>query len=148
MTTLSGKWAIDSQILIYSLDAHSSFYPKTHDLFALINQGKIEPVVAQQNAIESERVLMRVYKKMPTDVVSDLTNILTSFDFEIVTPVGSTYLHFQDLITRVNSIPRDIFDYYLAATLMDNGVSQLLTVNTADFAGIGGFTAVNPFSSL
>lgn len=71
--------------------------------------------------------------------------IITAFEFEVLTPASATYQTFHQLIGNSTKTPPDIFDFYLAATLLDNGINQLLTVNIADFAGITSLNARNPF---
>ncbi|HXV81131.1 MAG TPA: hypothetical protein VEG60_14735 [Candidatus Binatia bacterium] len=38
-----------------------------------------------------------------------------------------------------------IFDIFLAATMLDNGVQRIYSENINDFQGIAGIDAINPF---
>lgn len=139
-----GKWGIDSHFLVYALDADSSFHSDTKALIDSFIQLKIELVIAQQNILEAERVFITVYKQDPSMVISALMEMITALGVQIVHPLSTTHDRYHQIVkSAVAKI--DIFDYYLAATFIDHGISRLLTLNIKDFAGIKGFEVVNPF---
>lgn len=145
MTNISdGRWVFDSNLLIYFQDQRSVFHKDAVFLFSHISHGKIDPVVCQQNILEVENALLRTYKKKPLEVVDYMAEILDEFGFSVLSPLSTTYLTCQKLVLSAKR-KIDLFDYYLAATMLDNGISRILTVNTKDFAGIKGIEAVNPF---
>jgi predicted nucleic acid-binding protein len=75
-----------------------------------------------------------------------VVGLIESYGLSVVTPTSHTYQRFNEIIQEKEFTSKiDIFDNYLAATFMENGINQLLTVNTTDFAGIPGFKAINPF---
>lgn len=145
MNTLSGKWVFDSHLFIYAIDEASPLHPTTKKLFSVILKQAITPIATQQNIIEAENVLIRVYKKDPVTSADDLEEILSIFDFTIITPLALTYKTFHKLQKKYPT-QKPVFDYYLAATMLDNGINQILTVNTKDFAAISEIKAVNPFA--
>jgi len=60
---------------------------------------------------------------------------------DIISPLPSTLSRYFNL-TKSKGVKRgNIFDYYLAATALDNGVDFILTNNADDFSEIEGFTA-------
>src|SRR3989338_1161472 len=69
---------------------------------------------------------------------------LDELDIYIITPINKTHSIFFEILSN-SSDPSDIFDYYLAATMLDNGINRILTINTKDFSKIPGIEAVNPF---
>ena len=142
---LEGRWVIDSNLLIYGLDKNSSFYNETYELFKMVREGQIQPVIAQQNIIEVIQAFVKGYKYPVASIIRPLSGLITELGITIITPFSITYQRFLNLII-INSHARDIFDYYLAATMLDNGINRILTVNTKDFSKIPGITAVNPFS--
>lgn len=144
MTTFEGKWVFDSQLLIYSLDKKSPFYQRTQKIFDQIPFGKIQPLVAQQNILETERVFLLAYKLAPKYVVKLVKPIIDDFGFQVISPLPTTYLRCYELLEKSTG-RLDLFDYYLAATMLDNGISQILTANAKDFSKIPGIKAVNPF---
>ena len=38
-----------------------------------------------------------------------------------------------------------MFDVFLSATMLDNGITHIITVNEKDFTGIKGISVYNPF---
>ena len=63
-----------------------------------------------------------------------------------VSPLPTTIHRYHRLLKGAKV--KDIFDLYLAATLMDNGVKKLLTVNVKDFQGVEGLRVINPFEGF
>lgn len=141
---LKGKWVIDSHLIVYILDRTSPFYSLSQELFYAMIKSQIQPFVSIQNILEAENTLLRKYKLSPVIVVEKIETMLATCDFAIITPLVSTYLTFHDLIKNVIK-EFDTYDYYLAATMLDNGLNRILTVNTKDFSQIKEIEAVNPF---
>lgn len=147
MNTLRGKWVFDSNILVYSQDSKSPFYQKANRLFSQILSGDIKPVVAQQNIIETERVLTQVYKQDPAEIVRLLEDIIFNFHIIVITPLSTTYERYHSLLLKADR-PNDLFDFYLAATMLDNEIDRILTVNDKDFSQIKEIEAINPLTSV
>lgn len=144
MTIFEGKWVFDSQLLIYSLDRKSQFYEMTQKLFEQIVFGKIQPFITQQSILETARVFLVAYKLSPKYVVKLVKPLVRDLKFQVISPLPNTYFHCYELLEK-STVRLDLFDYYLAATMLDNGLSQILTANDKDFAKIPGIKAVNPF---
>ncbi len=143
-STLNGRWAFDTHLLIYVVDNKSTFHKQTKTLFLAVARKQILAVIAQQNIIEAERVMSLVYHKNPQEIIQTLEQIIDEFNFQIVTPFAKTYQRFHLLLNSMGKV-KDYFDTYLVATLIDNGIDQILTANTKDFAEIKQMHAVNPF---
>ena len=144
MTTYSGKWVIDSHIFIYAQDIKSPFYLDSNTLFEQIISGNFEAITAHQNIIEVERVLTKVYKRNLSEIAKLLEDILFNFHFKIIYPISATIKRYHSFLIEVEK-PIDLFDYYLAATMLDNDINRILTLNIKDFSKIPGIEAVNPF---
>ena len=142
--TLKGKWVIDSQLMVYGLDEDSPFYPEAQKLFYSIYNGQIEAYCALQNIIETENTLIIRYKQPIRTVIDKVNNMLEVSRFIIISPLITTYQKFHLLIKSIK-YNFDLYDHFLAATMLDNGMNRLLTVNTKDFSKIPGIEAVNPF---
>lgn len=140
----SGKWGIDTNILVYAQDRKSPFYEKSRFLFAQAINRSLEMVVSQQVILEAHSVLIKVYKRPPKEVVALIGAIVSNFSISVVCPLSTTLHRFGDLLSSTPS-SNDVFDIYLAATLLDNGITKLLTANERDFTGIEGLYVVNPF---
>jgi len=141
---LSGKWVFDSNIFIYFLDQSSPFFEQSKALFGEIISGKIKAYCGQQNIIEVERILIQRYKRTVSETISKIDILIKEFSFQVLTPFPYTMKTFHSVIPSITK-GADVFDYYLAATMLDNGINRILTVNTKDFSKIHGIEAVNPF---
>ena len=69
---------------------------------------------------------------------------INDFNFEVISPSSTTLQQFHSLIEDI-SYPFDYYDYYMAATMLENDMKNILTVNTKDFSSIPEIEAVNPF---
>ena len=139
-----GRWLLDTHLLVYSLDALSPFYELTRELFMALQEEKFEGVIALQNVLEAENVLIKKYDQNKNDITNYIENVIDAFNFTIIAPTPNTYLTFHKLLKKsLTSV--DLFDCFLAATMLDNKIGNILTLNTKDFSGIKGIQAENPF---
>ena len=142
--TLNGTWACDSNILIYALDKDSRYYKQSRELFTLVKERRLDIVIAQQNILESINVLVHQYKTPLNKTVAAIYGLLSELDIDLVAPQSTTVQTCFHLFPA-HQLRVDIFDYYLSATLIDNKITQLLTVNTKDFKYIKQLRVYNPF---
>lgn len=142
---LKGKWVFDSSIILCFLDKDCTFHQEAKELFSLILSDKIYPVVAQQNIIEVGNVLRKAYHWTSPEIKKLLKGVTADFDFQIIHPIQRTYLTWMNLISDDDFKSFDYFDYFLSATMLDNGLKRILTANIKDFSKIPGIEAVNPF---
>lgn len=139
----TGKWAIDTNILVYALDRESPYFDQTKSLFAQFKEQKTSLYTAQQNVLEAENVLINTYKVEVKEAVEKVKKILEAFEFSILSSLPTTLVRCHTLVSKMKS--RNIFDLYLAATLMDNKIDQLVTADTGDFKGIPKFKVDSPY---
>ncbi len=134
---------IDSNILVYSINSSS---PKHIDAqhFIQENVGKLE--IAHQNIFETLRVLTHSRFPNPMKVneaVNAVENILKACS--IITPDYKTHRIALELIKKYKIASNQIFDAYLAATAISNGVDTLVTDNTKDLRRFSEIKVINPF---
>lgn len=135
---------VDSNILIYAINLSSPKHNEAQD-FLQANVGKL--ALAHQNILESIRVL--THKKLtnpmsPIEASSAVGSIAEAC--RIISPDRTTY-HIALQMIRKYSLPGDlVFDAYLGATAMVNGVTIIATDNIKDFAVIEEFHTFNPFA--
>lgn len=141
-TILKGRILLDTNILIYAYDRSSPYHVKAAEIVKLALTGEFEAVVAQQNLIEFANVLTSNYKIPASSVSQDIENILK--DFQLITPLPKTIHLFLKLIQDLN-VKTYLFDIYLVATMIDNDIESLITLNDQDFAEIKGLTVINPY---
>lgn len=134
----------DSNILIYAINRRSSKHAAAKT-FLQNNIGNLE--IAHQNILETLRVL--THPKFPSpmkihDAVKAIGNILKTC--RIICPNEKTYYLTLLLIEKNRFISDQIFDTYLAATALSNGIATIATDNTRDFKKFKEINLINPFS--
>ena len=134
---------VDSNILIYAINRRS---PK-HTAAQIFLQNNISNLeVAHQNIFEALRVL--THPKFPSpmkiqDALKAIENILKSC--RIICPNEQTH-YITLLLIKTNTLISDqIFDAYLAATALSNGITTIATDNTRDFKKFKEIKLINPF---
>lgn len=134
----------DSNILIYSINRSSPKHKKAQR-FLENNVNNLE--VAHQNILETIRVLThpKFPEPMEIDHAWDATlNILKGC--RIISPNYLTYQIALELIKKYKLASNKIFDAYLAATALANGIDTIATDNTKDFQRIKEIIVINPFT--
>ncbi len=141
---IQSEMLVDSNILIYAVNSDS---PKNKRAIAFLKQEK-KLVIAHQNILESLRVLThpKFSRPMtPTDAQISVSAITEACS--ILLPNEKTHYLAMELINKHHLVGNRIFDAYLAATAMSNGIMKIATDNEKDFKKFG-TTVFNPFDSL
>ena len=133
---------IDSNILVYSINISSPKH-KSAQNFLLENLGKLE--VAHQNIFETIRVL--THPKFPkpmkiSETIETIEGILKGC--RIISPDYRTHRITLELIKKYQITSDQVFDAYLAATALANGIDTIATDNIRDFKKFG-IKLINPF---
>ncbi len=134
MKIISGeKYLIDTNVLVYAVDAGSPFFSKAKSLIELCRKNGGRLAVAHQNLLEFTAVMDRVYRLPRKDILADARSF--SVHFEVIYPGPKTFQTFLGLMSGEAQLYP--FDVYLAATMLDNGISRIITANAGDFRGLG-----------
>ena len=142
----STKCLIDTNILVYALDKKSPFHNVSSQIVKECIQGVRAGVIAQQIIVECVNVLFRESEKERKEILSDLQIVVTKFNLQVIYPIETTLFTFLNLIRRLKQRRKEFFDVFLAATMLDNGITSIITANEKDFADIKGISVYNPFS--
>lgn len=134
---------IDSNILVYAINSSS---PKHIDAQKFIqrNVGKLQ--VAHQNIFETLRVLTHAKFRNPmktNEAVVAVESIIKACD--IIAPDYKTHRIALELIKKYKIVSNQIFDAYLAATAISNGIDTLATDNIKDLQRFSEIKTLNPF---
>lgn len=134
---------IDSNILIYAINADSPKHKKAQN-FLKENLKNLE--VTHQNILETIRVLTHQKFSKPMGINSALSAIQAiSASCHIVSPTLTTYYLWLELVNKYQLSGNRIFDAYLAATALSNGIDEIATDNVSDFKKFKGLKIINPF---
>lgn len=134
---------IDSNILVYAINRRSPKH-KAAQIFLQNNIRHLE--VAHQNILEALRVL--THPKFPYSMtihhaLKAIDNILKSC--RVICPTEKTHYITLLLIKKNKLVSDQIFDAYLAATALSNGITTIATDNTRDFKKFKEIKLMNPF---
>jgi predicted nucleic acid-binding protein len=102
--------------------------------------------VAHQNLLEFLAVATnpkRVEHPLTPDEALEKIAVYAT-NFRLISPLSKTFFTFTDLFSRHPSIRERIFDLYLAATALDNGINQLCTWNVDHLKKISELTVKTP----
>lgn len=150
------SWLIDSNVLVYGffhkrdeegeLEPESKLRLYSRSVMTLAAEGKMNSFVAQQNLLEFIAIVTSPKRvASPVMLAEALRACQAYLSFcSLLTPKPSTYLTFETLAKKLRGARERIFDFYLAATALDNEVSHICTWNTKHLRPIPGLTAVTP----
>jgi predicted nucleic acid-binding protein len=146
---MDSKVLIDTNILIYAIDASSPFHEKSLEVLQNAENGIIQAFIAEKSLYELAAVLssQAFVNKIKLDQIRE--HILYFAD-------NSTFslLHSTDQITNtiwrlffnLNSRKNRIYDLVLAATAIEYGINTIYTKNVKDFEQIKELQIVDPTS--
>lgn len=140
--------AIDANIWVYTFNRQSALHLKS--LRFVKQMQEVGLVITPQTVMEIYNVITDKRKvELPLTAVKAadiLISLMGSYGVQIAVPQITT-AHSALMLAKKRKIRGDqlIYDAFLAATLIDNGVEVLYTLNQKDFRGFGGLKVINPF---
>lgn len=138
---------IDTNILVYANNKDSQFHAVCKSIAANAVNGQIEAVVAVQNLVELYAVITdkrRVEHPLSPIKAKELIGFYKKSNIRIIAPTPQTIDTITGLIEKHSPKSQSIFDYLLAATMMDNGVYTIHTANSNHFEHFESITVINP----
>jgi predicted nucleic acid-binding protein len=141
---------LDTNILVHATGAQSPRHVKAKELRDHAAAGQFEACIAAQILTEFYAVVTDPRRFQPAltpgQAQRELRTYLSSA-LKLIVPKEMTLTRMLNLLASRSVRGGRIFDVFLAATMLDNGVQRIYTENIDDFKGITGIDAVNPFSS-
>jgi len=144
-------FAIDTNILVYAHNKDSEFNKKaTAFLEKVINdrdkEGNFPVCIPAQVLMEFINVITRQNLKSPLSLKEAINTVqdYLDFDIKIINQRETQIQTFIELLSTV-STRKKVFDVALAATLKDNDIEGLYTLNVDDFKNFDFLEVVNPF---
>lgn len=138
------KYALDTNILIYSLDRKSRYYQKSRHIISLVKTDYIQGFVTDKNFYEFYAVLSNLTKKKMLISESEFKNTIQIFrdifKNKIITAKPETLNLTLDLMNNLDSSKsgKYIHDVVSAAICISHSIDSFITYNTKDFVGIPG----------
>lgn len=140
---------IDTNILVYANNEDSPYHMVSKNLVeTLLNNG--EMVLAIQNLAEFYAIITdgkRVEHPLsPTKAKELLEFYINNECITIIHPTSQTPRTIANLIEKHKPSAQTIFDYLLAATMLDNGINQIYTSDTKHYKECDFLTVINPLA--
>lgn len=138
---------VDANILVYSADPASSFYPASVRATSELRFRGDTPCIVPQSLYEfwvvaTRPVANRGLGMTPTQAQAELTSIQRLFPFLADTP--SIYPEWERLIVQYAVSGKNGHDTRYVAAMNVHGITHLLTDNKGDFKRFKNITALAP----
>jgi len=149
----NSMFAIDTNLLVYAHNADSKFHEPAKEFIGNIlntrdDAGNFQVCIPAQVLIEFINVI--TWSKLESPLpLPDALNLVKQYRDTGVTILHHKTSQLDTLLTLFESVTtrKKVFDIALAATLKDNEIKGLYTVNTKDFVGFDFLDVVNPLVS-
>lgn len=135
---ISDTVIFDSNVLVYANNQASQFHKKCLGLVKAAVEGNLKVVLTHQNLLEFYSVITdarRIEKPISDKDAQELVASYLNSPLEIIYPNSETFKYLFILADAANIRASKIFDVYLAATMLSNNISTIVTANTKDFEG-------------
>ncbi len=137
----------DTNILVYSQSLKDPRCAPCRKWIKKSENSEIEGVISSQNLVEFVSVMIKtnqiLKQKIQIDKYIDAENHLQKF-LKVIFPNSQTLAMFNHLITDKVVCSKKVFDVFLVATMLSNGVRQILTYNAKDFAEFKEIKVISP----
>jgi predicted nucleic acid-binding protein len=141
---------LDTNILVHAAGAQSLRHAKSKELRDQAVTGEFEACIAAQVLTEFYAVVTDPRRFQPPLTPSQAQRELRAYlssSLKLIVPKETTVTRMLNLLGSRSVRSGKIFDVFLVATMLENGVRRIYTENIDDFKAIDGIEAVNPFSS-
>ena len=140
----------DANVLVHAHAADSPLYAVARQLRDQAARGDLEACVSPQVLCEffaictNARFLQPALT--PTQAAAEVATYWQASAFRRILPKETTVRRLTTLLARHTVSKQQVFDAFLAATMLDNGVRTIYTQNTKDFQPYPELRTVNPFA--
>ena len=139
---------LDSNILVYAINKKSPYYAGARAILDVINKGELRVCLSPQvlgefyAVITNPRKLERALS--PQEAAGVVERFLSSDAVLKLYPQKSTLGLTLKLVKHYQIKALDFFNAQIVATMLDNGVTTIYTVNKQDFVIFEEIEALNP----
>lgn len=139
---------IDSNIIVYAIDEESPFFKKANHFINQIDKLGINVCISPQIVGEVYSIITnpkRVRKPLgPNQAVEIIEAIWESGAFIKIYPKIDTIRTIINLIKQYQIKANNFYDAQIVATMLDNNIKVIYTVNTNDFKVFKEIKVINP----
>ncbi len=128
---------IDSNILVYALDNTHCHYGLSISIIDKIINGEIIAYITAQNLFETFAIITsNRFVSKPLNVQDAYALIFSRYIsdyFNLIYDKPLTWQTAFDIAQKANIVAQGIHDIHLVATMLDNGLNNIITYNKSDF---------------
>jgi uncharacterized protein len=149
MSTSNDRALVDTNILVYAADTSSSFHEPSRQLRDRGFRGEIPLVVTPQVLMEFFAVITSPRRvttpRSPEEARAEVEKYARAANILKMYPDSTALEQTLDLMQQHPQVTRqDIFDLFLVATMMANGVTRIYTFNQQHFTRFAGIEVLTP----
>ena len=141
---------LDSNVVVYAHAAHSPFFEAAKRLRDQVIHGELEACVSPQVLCEFIATCTNPKLFQPALTAAQAAKEVTAYwahpNLRKILPRDRTVERMVGLMERYRLTGQRIYDAFLVATMLDNDVRAIYTLNTKDFERYPEIRVVNPFS--
>lgn len=133
---ISDPLLIDTNVLVYAHNQDSSFHKQSLSLVKAAIAREFRGVLAEQNLLEFYSIITdkkRVFKPLPAIKAQEILEDYLKLPLEVIYPNGETIKILSMLCQQYKIKNGQVFDAYLAATMLSHQINHIVTANVKDF---------------
>ncbi len=135
---MMNTYLIDSNILIYAINEDCKFHKQSRKLIEQIDEGKIKACVAIQNLLETFAVITdgrKVEKPLSPNIAMKIikNNYIDNPKINKILPTPNVIFTFLSYFEKYKIKSQEVFDLFLVATMIDNGINGIYTKDIEHF---------------
>jgi uncharacterized protein len=149
MTTSEEHALLDTNVLVYAADADSPFHEPARQLRDRGFRGKTPLAVSPQVLLEFFAVITSPRRvqtaRSPQEATAEMAKYMRSRRIRTIYPRTDILHRVLALHAQHPQVTRqEIFDLYLAATMLSNGITRIYTYNQQHFSRFQDLTVLTP----
>ena len=137
----------DTNVLLYSRDKKDPRYKTCRSWIKRVEDHQIEGVTTVQNIVEFISVsiqLARISHRSDDANILRYSQVYQEDIFRIIYPIANTMIILHKLLQTHHTAARKVFDVFLIATMLSNGLKEILTYNIDDFKSFPQIKVIHP----
>jgi len=141
----------DANLLVHAHAADSPLHGVARRLRDQAARGELEACISPQVLCEFFAVCTNERFVRPAltskQAAAEMATYWQASGFRKILPKDTTVRRLTELVAQHTIGKQQVFDAFLVATMLDNGVRTIYTQNTKDFVRYSELQAINPFTT-
>ncbi len=141
-------YLIDTNILVYKADIDNPFHNIAEKVFVkALDKNEFQIAISHQSFYEYIAIVTsnRVYKPISiSQAVKDVKFYLNATNVIKISYTNITILKAIELMEKYNISKQNIYDVVIVATMLENNITKIITINDKDFTKFEFLEVINP----